>query len=105
MNFDFDAPVRTRQAQMLSRVYRHARSSGASSIRIEAHRGGVLLSDGERLLEREDTADLRAAQLADLLVRAGIDEAAVRVRIIDSTAAIDGENDWKTRAAVVYVEQ
>jgi hypothetical protein len=102
--YDFDMLVGGRHSGVLSRAYDYASSQREARIGIACWRGGVLLSDGSELTERDDLPALRAQEVARLLRGAGLAADTMRIEPHVELAAADGESDWRERRCVVRVD-
>jgi hypothetical protein len=67
------------------------------------HRGAVLMSNGQTMVEEPTIGKQRAEQIAMLLQGANLKEPAYKVRWQDSPAQATGVDDYLSRRAVVTV--
>jgi hypothetical protein len=101
--YDFDMLVMGRHAAVLSQVTDYANLVGAKRLRISALSGATLLSDGRVMAETPDIARARAAELVDLLKRAGLTRPVIETSV-QRAPAPNGVEDWRTRSATIVVE-
>jgi hypothetical protein len=102
--YDFDMTVMGRHAGLLSQIVDYAEKSEAKRIIVSSFRGATLLSDGTLLSEKQGIAQARAAEIADLLKRAGVSKPAIRVTPAEELEPSDGVDDWRSRRTIVRVE-
>jgi hypothetical protein len=103
VEYYFDGRVEGRNARDLNQIMNYATQIGASRITVVGHQGGVKLSNGTVLQEREGLAQARAEEVARLLKSAGLTVAKWSVSW-EKPAVPDGTEDWQARRTVVRVE-
>jgi outer membrane protein OmpA-like peptidoglycan-associated protein len=97
-------PIMGRHSGVLTQVFEYARAVNARHIAIDGHRGATRLDDGSVLTERAEMAELRAREVAKLLVGAGLATAAIAITWSAELATADGDGDWRARRVTVRVE-
>jgi hypothetical protein len=102
IRYSFDGKVEGRNAGDLSRILRHAEATGARRLIIVGHEGGVLLSNGTLLTEKQGMAQARAEEVALLLKAGGLADLSFEVSWEQATVA-DGVDDWMARRTEVTV--
>jgi hypothetical protein len=102
--FEFDVGQRlySRDSPLVTAAARYAAASKARKVEVVGYRGGALLSNGERLIERKEVGTWRADMVKDMLIHAGVQPAVIQVRAIDAEAA-DGIDDYLLRRATITV--
>jgi hypothetical protein len=103
--YDYSMLIMGRHSPLLGKILGYAQEIDARRITITGFAGASLLSNGERLVEDPALAEQRAAEVADVLHRAGIDTAVLHVEgAAGGPSDVDGIDDWRTRKTVVVVE-
>jgi len=100
--FDVGQHLYSRDSQIVSNAARHAAAAKASKVEIIGYRGGALLSNGERLMEREDVGSLRAEMIRNMLLHAGVAQSTLQVRSMAAEEP-DGIDDFQLRRATIVV--
>ena len=102
LTFAFDRSIEFRHPMELMKIIDYIRETHASIVRVHGNRGAVLLSNGEVLIENENTGKLRAEDVSRLLE--GID---LPAEIITSWSPDpvepDGIDDWRSRSVDITV--
>jgi hypothetical protein len=101
--YDFDATVGFNHARPLSDVLDFARAANAKEIEIVGHRGAVLLSNGQTMVEDPAIGKTRAEQVAMLLQGANLKGPSYKVTWHDEPAKATGVDDYLSRRVVVTV--
>jgi hypothetical protein len=104
IEFDFNGKIMFRHPRYLTPVLNYARAIDAKEIEIIGYRGAVLLSNGEKFVEREGIAKERAELVASLLQGAGLKSPTYRVSWKEEPPAVDGVEDYVTRNLIVKVK-
>lgn len=99
IQYDFDGLVGFSHAGILSQALEAGRQ--AKTVEIVGYRGGVLLSNGQTMLEDETIGKRRAEQVAMLLRGAGLTAPALKVTWTEQTAGLTGTDDHLTRRVIV----
>jgi len=102
--YDHGMLIMGRHAAVLTSIYNYATRQEATRIRLVGRAGGTLLSGGEALMEDPALARMRAAEVAELLAGAGLDDVAFDVDVADDAWRPDGRADWQRRSVTVIVE-
>jgi hypothetical protein len=103
IQYDFDRLVGFSHAGLLSQILSSAQTLNAREIEIVGHRGAVLLSNGQTMVEETSIGKQRAEQIAMLLQGANLKEPAYKVRWQDDPAKATGVDDYLSRRVVVTV--
>jgi len=103
LQYDFDLPVTGRHAAVLSQIVEYAGAIRATHLRVTASRGSTLLSDGRVMTEAAGIPAARAAEVVDLLRRAGLTHAAYEIVVQREPERADGIDDWRSRRTTVRV--
>lgn len=100
--YDFDSDYLTlHTTRIIHEIVRIANRVTPMRIDVSGARAAVLLSDGERLVEREALGRVRAEKLAVILRGLGLDPSRVRVTWRDDVDRPDGVTDRHRRVVVV----
>ena len=102
--YDFDMTVMGKHAGLLTQIVDYAENSEAKRVIVTSVRGSTLLSDGVVLNEKQGIAQARAAEIADLLKRAGLSKTTIQVTSSEELKPASGVEDWKSRRTTVRVE-
>jgi hypothetical protein len=102
--YDFDMTVMGRHAGVLTQIVDYAEKVEAKRVIVSSFRGSTLLSDGTLLTEKQGMAQARAAEIADLLKRAGMSKAVIQLKPSEELEPADGVDDWRSRRSTVRVE-
>jgi hypothetical protein len=102
--YDFDMTVMGRHAGLLSQIVDYAEKTEAKRLIVSSYRGSTLLSDGSLLSEKQGIAQARAAELADLLKRAGVTKPVVQIKPSEELEPAHGVEDWKSRRSTIRIE-
>jgi hypothetical protein len=102
LQYDFDGLIGFRHGGQLSQIHDFAQKTKATRIEVTAYRAAALLSDDTVLTERDDIAQRRAEQVAQLLKDSGLPNVTYDVRWRDA-ARPDGVTDAALRRADVIV--
>ena len=89
----------------LSQILNFAREVNAREIEIVGHRGAVLLSNGQTMVEEPTIGKQRAEQVSMLLQGANLKEPSYKVRWLDEPAKATGVDDYLSRRVVVTVRR
>ena len=103
IQYDFDRLVGFSHAGILSQILGAAQTLNAREVEIVGHRGAVLLSNGQTMIEETTIGKQRAEQIAMLLQGANLKEPAYKVRWQDEPAKATGVDDYLSRRVVVTV--
>ncbi len=104
IRFDFDSAfLFSRDTAVVRQAASFASAAKAKSVVITAHRGAVLLSNGQVMTEHETIAMRRAAAVADLLAGLGVNPNSVAVRIAPEVAKPDGISGPERRLVSIRV--
>lgn len=79
----------------------YAKRIGASSVKINGYRTTTVLSDGNRLVEKADLAEKRAANIKNLFAGLGVQRISVQWK--DDAEAGDGKADPSRRRVTILV--
>jgi hypothetical protein len=101
--YDFDGLVGFSHARPLSDVLDFARAADAKEIEIVGHRGAVLLSNGQTMVEEPTIGKKRAEQVAMLLQGANLKGPSYKVTWHDEPAKATGVDDYLSRRVVVTI--
>jgi hypothetical protein len=101
--YDFDGMVGFNHARPLSDLLDFARAANAKEIDIVGHRGAVLLSNGQTMVEDPAIGKKRAEQVAMLLQGANLKAPSYKVTWHDEPAKATGVDDYLSRRVVVTV--
>ena len=104
LQYEFDGLVMFRHAQSLQQILEFARQSGAKELSITGYRAASLLSNGERLIEKENIGQRRAEQTEELLKGAGLTDVRYELQWKDVTKLGDGVDDAVRRRVEVIVK-
>lgn len=105
VNFDFGTDTLTDQMQRrMIEILTYAQTTGAKKIAIKGYTATTLLSNGERLAEREGLAEERAKKVGRILVNFGAAAEAMEFSWADSPEEPDGIGDADRRRVVVSIE-
>jgi len=102
--YDFDMTVMGRHAAVLTQIVDYAEKVEAKRLIVSSYRGSTLLSDGVVMSERQGIAQVRAAEIADVMKRAGLSKLVIQTRSSEELEPADGVDDWQSRRTVVRVE-
>ncbi len=102
--FDFDKGITFRHPGVLIGILEAAESLQPTTVKVVGMRGSHKLSNGNILLESENTAQLRAEGISRLLRDAGI-LANFELSWVDTTDQADGVNDWQSRQVKITLER
>jgi hypothetical protein len=102
--YDFDMTVMGRHAALLTQIVDYAEKIEAKRLIVSSYRGSTLLSDGVVFSERPGIAQLRAAEIADLMKRAGLSKVVIQTKSSEELEPADGVDDWQSRRTIVRVE-
>lgn len=105
LRYEFDSLVMFRHAQLLQKIFEHARQAGATSVTITGYRGATLLSNGQLMREDKDIGRRRAEQVAELLRGAGLDQLKYDVQWKDEVKRAKGVEDAALRRVQVVVSR
>ncbi len=102
--FEFDVGQRlySRDSPTVTAAARYATASKAGKVEVIGYRGGALLSNGERMMEKEQVGTQRAEMIRGMLVHAGVAAATIRIRSAAAEAP-DGIDDHLLRRATIVV--
>jgi hypothetical protein len=103
IHYDFDMLIMGRHAAVLTAILEEAQRIGARRITITGQAGATLLTDGTVMVEPATVALERAREVATLLEQAGLRDVIYDVQEAPP-APPDGVEDWRSRRAVVVVE-
>ena len=101
--YDFDGLVGFSHARPLSDILDFARAANAKEIEIVGHRGAVLLSNGQTMMEDPAIGKKRAEQVAMLLQGANLKTPSYKVTWHDEPAKATGVDDYLARRVVVTI--
>lgn len=102
--FDFDDYyMPTRATRVVTEAMRYATASEATHVQVIAYRGSALLTNGERLIERDSTLAHRTRMISDALVDIGVPTDAVRTSEDIQPTEPDGIDDFETRRVDIIV--
>ena len=101
--YDFDGLVGFNHARPLSDILDFARAANAKEIEIVGHRGAVLLSNGQTMVEDPAIGKKRAEQIAMLLQGANLKTPSYKVTWHDEPAKATGVDDYLSRRVVVTI--
>jgi hypothetical protein len=100
--YDFDSDYLTlHSTRIIHEIVRIANRVTPMRIDVSGARAAVLLSNGERLVEREELGRVRAEKLAVIVRGLGLDPSRVRVAWRDDVDRPDGVGDRHRRVVVV----
>jgi outer membrane protein OmpA-like peptidoglycan-associated protein len=88
-------------SQVVGEASAYARAIGASNVKVAGYRGATLLSNGERLVEKDGLAEKRAQNIATILRGLGV--ARVTVEWKNEPEPADGRTDPSRRRVAVLV--
>jgi hypothetical protein len=102
--FEFDVGQRlfSRDSPNVTAAARYAAASKAKRVEVIGYRGGALLSNGERMMEKADVGRMRAEMVKNMLVHAGVQSSIVQAKAVDAEAP-DGIEDFLLRRATIVV--
>jgi hypothetical protein len=103
LQYEFDAMVAFRHAQILQKILESARATHATELRITGFRSTSRLSNGSVLREREQIARQRAEQIRALLQGAGLDGVRYTLQVKDLSKRPNGGDDAAQRRAEVEI--
>jgi hypothetical protein len=103
LKYEFDGMVAFRHALILQRILEFVRQTGAKELTITGYRAGSLLSNGQRMLEKEGIGERRAEQVVELLKGAGLTEVNYETHWRDVAKLADGADDASRRRTEVVV--
>jgi len=103
LQYEFDGMVAFRHAQILQQILELVRQSGAKEITVTGYRAGSLLSNGQRMLEREAFGEHRAEQIVELLKGAGLTDVNYDLHWKDEAKLANGIDDASRRRTEVVV--
>lgn len=101
--YDFDGLVGFNHARVLTDILDFARAVNARDIEIVGHRGAVLLSNGQTMVEAPTIGKQRAEQVSTLLQGANLKGPSYKVSWHDEAATATGLDDYLARRVVVTV--
>lgn len=100
--FDFDSDfLSLHKTRIVSEAVRIAKLNQLKSVEISTFRATTLLSDGGKLVEKANIAELRAEKLRDIFEGLGFEKSKIRVIPTNKASKGKGENDWQMRKAVI----
>jgi hypothetical protein len=100
--YDFDSEYLTlHTTRIIHEIVRIAHLAGPARIEVDGARSAVLLSNGQRLVEREELGRVRAEKLAVILRGLGLVASRVRVTWRDDVERPDGVGDRQRRVVLV----
>jgi hypothetical protein len=103
VSYPFDGLVGFNHAGLLTNVLEFARTVSAREIEIVGHRGAVLLSNGQTMVEESTIGKKRAEQVAMLLQGANLNTPSYNVAWRNEAAAATGADDHLSRRVVITV--
>ena len=104
VTFDFDSAfLFSKDTRVVSQAATYVNAAKAKSVEITAHRAASLLSNGRTITEIEAIAARRVDAVVAILRDAGIDPAAIRVRIATDVEKPDGTTDPQRRLLTIQV--
>jgi hypothetical protein len=103
VQYDFDRLVGFSHAGSLSQILSFAQTVNAREIEIVGHRGAVLLSNGQTMVEEPTIGKQRAEQVSMLLQGANLKGPEYKVRWQDEPTKATGVDDYLFRRVVVTV--
>ncbi len=104
IDYDFDSAfLFMSDTAVVRQAASFVNASKAKSVEITAHRGAVLLSNGEVMTENENIAQRRAKSVADLLGGLGVDPKSITVRVAPDVVKPDGISDPDHRTVSIRV--
>lgn len=101
--YQFDWQLATRDLRTMTEAMRYAKDIGAKKVEITGYRAESLLSNGERMLEKDFLPRRRAEVLADTLAKIGVPQKTITANWVDAPLQGTGTDDWKLRKATIRV--
>lgn len=102
--FDFDDEyMPSRSTKVVTAAMRYAAAIKANSVKITAHRGAALLSNGEKMVEREALPETRARKIHTALEDIGVPASTIAASWQSAPEAADGVDDYETRRVTILV--
>ena len=102
--FDFDSDfLSLHKTRIVGEVVRIAKVNGLKNIVIKTFRGTTLLSNGQKLIEKEEIAELRAGKLYDIFEGLGFAKEHIKLAIKTKPEKANGINDAGKRRAEILI--
>jgi outer membrane protein OmpA-like peptidoglycan-associated protein len=103
--FDFDSDfLPSRSTRVVSEAVRYAKASKATRIEVSGYRGTTLLSNGQKLVESQQIAEVRAKKVGGFFPGLGIPSSIVTVNWKSEAETADGVTDPARRRVVIAVK-
>lgn len=102
--FDFDSDfLSLHKTRIVGEAVRIAKLNGLKNIEIKTFRGTSLLSNGQKLIEKDKIAELRASKLYDIFEGLSFGKENIKLSIKSKPETADGINDAEKRRAEIRI--
>jgi hypothetical protein len=102
--YEFDSDyMRFHITRVLIEAARIAQVVKAKRVEIQAYRATTLLSNGQKLVEKESIARTRAEKTRDIFTGLGVSEKIIKIKIFNEPQKADGIHDAQNRRVTIKI--
>ncbi len=105
VNFTFDSDFLTlHKTRIIEEAVRIAKLANAQKIEVIGYRASTLLSNGQKLIEKENLGKIRADKIGEILAGLGLPKKNIQVKFISKAEKADGVSDSENRRVTIEIE-